>query len=71
MRLNFTIDRFEENKAVLIAEDGAAVNWPKNKLPGGAREGSALSFDLAEEREREQRDRQTAKDIINEIINNP
>ena len=69
MIIKFTIDRFEADKAVLIAADGVAVVWPKDKLPDGARAGSALSFDIAEEQEREKRDKQTAKDILNEIIN--
>ncbi|MDP2708951.1 MAG: DUF3006 domain-containing protein [bacterium] len=71
MIIKFTIDRFEGDKAVLIDADGTAVNWPKNKLPAGASEGSALSFDIAEEREREKQERQTAQDIINEIISKP
>ena len=69
MIINFTIDRFEADKAVLITDDGAAVVWPKDKLPDGAHEGSALSFDITEKQEREKRDKQTAKDILNEIIN--
>ncbi|OGF23635.1 hypothetical protein A3H09_02605 [Candidatus Falkowbacteria bacterium RIFCSPLOWO2_12_FULL_45_13] len=71
MLIKLTIDRLEGNKAVLITQDGQAVVWPKNKLPAGLREGSALSFNIAEESERELKDKQTAKDIINEIINQP
>jgi len=71
MIIQFTIDRFESDKAVLIAADGAAINWPKNKLPDNVHEGSCLSFDIAADEEREKRNQQTAKDIINEIINNP
>jgi len=71
MIIKLTIDRFEADKAVLITEDGAAIVWPKSKLPDGIHEGSALSFDIVEEREREKRDQQTAKDILNEIINQP
>lgn len=70
MLIKLTIDRFEEDKAVLTAESGIIIIWPKNKLPAGIHEGSALSFDIREEAEREKRDKQTAKDIINEIIKN-
>ncbi|MDD4271616.1 MAG: DUF3006 family protein [Patescibacteria group bacterium] len=70
MLIKFTIDRFEEDKAVLIADSGAAVIWPKNKLPADIHEGSALSFKIEEAGEREKLDKQTAKDIINEIIKN-
>lgn len=69
MIIKLTIDRFEADQAVLITEGGQAIVWPKNKLPKNIHEGSSLIFDIAEEAEKEQRDKQTAKDIINEIIN--
>ena len=68
MQIKLTVDRFEEDKAVLIAGDGSAVIWPKNKLPDNLPEGAALNFEILEEKEREEKDKQTAKDIINEII---
>ena len=71
MITKFTLDRFESDKAVLISNDGESIIWPKNKLPGNLHDGSVLSFDIMEEKEREQKDKQTAKDIINEIINQP
>lgn len=70
MIIKLTIDRFEEDKAVLAADDGTTIIWPKNKLPADVHEGSALSFDVTEEAEREKQNKQTAKDIINEIIQN-
>ncbi|MDO8668496.1 MAG: DUF3006 domain-containing protein [bacterium] len=70
MIIKLTVDRFEGNKAVLITSDGETINWPKNKLPKNLHEGSGLSFDVVEKTEREKRDKQTAKNIINEIINN-
>jgi len=70
MLIKLTVDRLEEDKAVLVADDGTAIIWPKNKLPNNVHEGSALSFDIIEAAEREKRDKQTAKDIINEIIKN-
>ncbi|MFH1255077.1 MAG: DUF3006 domain-containing protein [bacterium] len=68
MVVKLTIDRFEGDKAVLIESGGLAVVWPKNKLPQNAREGSCLNFEISEEAEYEKRQKQTAKDIINEII---
>lgn len=70
MLIELTVDRFEEDKAVLAAHDGEAIIWPKNKLPAETHEGSALSFDITASAEREKRDKQTAKDLINEIIKN-
>jgi hypothetical protein len=70
MQIKLTIDHFEENKAVLILDDGTAIIWPKNKLPTEIHEGSVLSLEIVETAEREKKDKQTAKDIINEIIKN-
>ena len=71
MQIKLTLDRFEADKAVLIDGQGQSIIWPKDKLPDNLHEGSALNFDIATDQEREQRDKQTAKDIINEIINQP
>lgn len=70
MLIKLTVDRFEEDKAVLVINDGATIIWPKNKLPVDVHEGSILNFDIREDAEREKIDKQTARDIINEIINN-
>ncbi|MFA6306439.1 MAG: DUF3006 domain-containing protein [Patescibacteria group bacterium] len=70
MLIELTVDRFEEDKAVLIAKNGLAIIWPKNELPADTHEGAVLSFDIREAAEREKQDKQTAKDIINEIIKN-
>jgi len=69
MIIKLTVDRLEKDKAILIAGDGETMVWPRNKLPKNIHEGSCLSFDVAEKQEREKIDKQTAKDIINEIIN--
>lgn len=69
MLIKFTIDRFEGNKAILIDSQGSAMVWPKNKLPDNVHEGSGLNFDITEKSEREKRNKQTAKDILTEIIN--
>lgn len=70
MLIKLIVDRFEGDRAVLAASDGTAIIWPKNKLPADSHEGSALSFDILEAAEQEKLDKQTAKDIINEIIKN-
>jgi len=69
MIIELTIDRLEGDKAVLITADGVSLVWPKDKLPDGIHEGSALNFEIMKNEEREKRDKQTAKDILNEIIN--
>ena len=70
MIIKLTLDRFEGDKAVLVTADGTTIIWPKNKLPADVHEGSALSLDIREADEREKLNKQTAKDIINEIIKN-
>lgn len=62
------LDRFEEDKAVLIADSGEKIIWPKNKLPEGVREGAVLNFDLKTDAEAEEEKRKTAKDLLNEIL---
>ena len=71
MLIKLTIDRIESDKAVLITDSGQTIVWPKDKLPENLHEGSALIFDIQEEKAREKKDKQTAKDILNEIIQNP
>jgi hypothetical protein len=71
MQIKLTLDRFEGNKAVLITANGQQIIWPKDQLPAGLPDGSILIFALFKEKEREKKDKQTAKDILNEIINQP
>ena len=70
MQIKLTIDRLEGDKVVLVAQDGTTITWPINKLPIDIHEGSAISFNIEEAAEQEKKDKQTAKDIINEIIKN-
>ena len=67
--LNLTFDRIEENKAILIGEKDEEIIVEKKFLPKEAKEGEYLvvtfSTDEAEARRREQ----TAKEILNEILN--
>ena len=47
MKAKLVIDRFEGEKAVLLAGDEeATVVWPRSLLPAGAAEGNILSLDL-------------------------
>lgn len=63
----FTLDRFEEGKAVLIGEH-AEVVLAKKLVPKACHEGDivhlTLSSDEAETNKREQR----AKELLNEIL---
>lgn len=68
MILKLTIDRFEGDKAVLIAENGEQIIWPKNKLPEQAREGMVLNFNVQNSEEAEKDKKELAKNILNEIL---
>jgi hypothetical protein len=49
MTLHLSIDRFEGDKkqiAVLLADDGTAINFPKALLPKGARAGDILTLQI-------------------------
>lgn len=41
----YSIDRFEEEIAVLQDDEGRSVDVPRALLPDGARRGEVLSFD--------------------------
>lgn len=68
MIVKLTLDRFEEDKAVLIADEGEQIIWPKNKLPENIHEGAVLNFDIKTDAEAEEAKRKTAKDLLNEIL---
>ncbi len=69
MILQLTIDRFEQDKAVLKAADGTTTIWPKDKLPADSREGQVLNFDISDNQSAGQNHKKLAKDILNEILN--
>ena len=47
----FTIDRFEGQWAVLETPNGKTINYPRNLLPKGAKEGDVfnLNIDISKE----------------------
>lgn len=64
----FTIDRFEEGKAVLIGEHNEVV-VPKKLVPKDCHEGDIVHLTLSSD-EAETRKRQgMAKELLNEILN--
>ena len=68
MLIKLTIDRFEEDKAVLKTEENETVIWPKNKLPKNLKEGAKMLFFITDNKEEEKFSKQLAKDILNEIL---
>ncbi|MFH1523105.1 MAG: DUF3006 domain-containing protein [Patescibacteria group bacterium] len=68
MKIALTIDRFEENKAVLKTVDNQTIVWPKEKLPKDIKEGTALTIIISNNSELAEEKKKSAKDILNEIL---
>lgn len=68
MMIKLTIDRFEEDQAVLKTDGGKDVIWPKDSLPAECREGSVLEFQIKDDKSAEEEKRGIAKQILNEIL---
>ncbi|MCD4761805.1 DUF3006 domain-containing protein [bacterium] len=69
MFIELTIDRFENEKAILKTEDSEIIVWPKNKLPKDSNEGSVIAFNISNSNDKKSNNKQLAKDILNEILN--
>jgi len=68
MTIKATVDRIEGDRAVLKISDGQTLIWPKTALPAELHEGMVLIITLTEQEEYEKKDKQKAKDILNEIL---
>ncbi|MFA4833650.1 MAG: DUF3006 domain-containing protein [Patescibacteria group bacterium] len=68
MEYLLTIDRFEDEKAVLKTEKGETIIWPKDKLPAEAKESAVLIFSIRGDKEKENDKKGLAKDILNELL---
>ncbi|MBU4216438.1 DUF3006 domain-containing protein [Candidatus Parcubacteria bacterium] len=69
MEEKITIDRFEDDKAVLKTSDNKTIIWPTKKLPENIKEGDVLLFTIQTENEKTIRNKELAKTILNEILN--
>ena len=66
--ISATLDRIENEVAVLKCDDGQDLNWPVDNLPAGLMEGDRVKLVLfttaSEKLEREE----LAKKILNELL---
>jgi hypothetical protein len=69
MRQKLTIDRFEDEKAVLKTEGGETIVWPKKNLPDNPGEGSILVFEIYDSLKQKEEEKDLAKNILNELLN--
>lgn len=65
----FTLDRFEEGKAVLLGEH-FEVEVPKKLIPKGCKEGEIVHLTLSTDEAETKKRAQTAKELLNEILGN-
>ena len=68
MKINLTIERFEDTQAVLTRKDGLCVSWPKTLLPEGAKKNDVIFFNLELSAAAAEDSGCLAKDILNEIL---
>ena len=69
MNIKATVDRFENEKAVLITKDKNEIIWPKNKLPEETSEGMVLNINISNDKKNTEKNKELAKEILNEILN--
>jgi len=69
MNTKATIDRFEEDKAILILKTREVVIWPKNRLPENSAEGKVISISIEDDRISTENNSKKAKELLNEILN--
>lgn len=63
-----TIDRFENENAILIADDKKSIIIPKDKLPKNSKEGSILKILVYNDIEAGDEKKELAKNILNELL---
>ena len=68
MKIEATIDRIEEGKAVLMDEDEKEAVLPASWIPG-AHEGMAVNLSIEADPVREQKQREEAEELLKKIRN--
>lgn len=67
MLIKAEIDRFEDNKAVLIVADGLII-WPRGSLPAGAGEGDVLSITITVDEQATRKAKTEAEELMRQLI---
>ncbi len=69
MRVRAVLDRFEDDKAVLlVGDDERSVNWPRRLLPDGAKEGDVLWLALSVDEEATRAARAEAEELLRDLL---
>jgi uncharacterized OB-fold protein len=66
--LEATIDRFEDDYAVVKLEDGQTIDWPVQNLPEDLAEGDAIKIYIGERREETEDMAEKARAILKELL---
>ena len=66
-KINLIIDRFEENLAVLINEEGTEIIIPEEYLPQAAREADILKLDLSIDKKLTKRKKKEIRSLISKL----
>ncbi len=69
MEIKLSLDRFEDDRAILKTEEGHYISWPTSLLPKDVKEGEAVSFSVHTDKEKTTKNKEVAKSILNEILN--
>lgn len=65
-----TIDRFEQEKAVIIIDNNQQIIWPKNKLPMDCLAGDSITLTIKTDEKASTENEKNAKQILNDILTN-
>ena len=68
MLLELKVDKFENDKAILLTEDNDAVVWPRRQLPPDIKEGSLIAFSINDQPANQPDNKELAKNILNELL---
>ena len=68
-KFEFSLDRLEGDKAVLLTEDDEELIIPAKYLPKEAKEGEVLILTISTNEAETERKEKQAKEILNEILN--
>lgn len=68
-KINITIDRIEGEIAILKTENNT-INFPTSLLPDNIKEGDILNLIITTDQEKTGQEKQKAKALLNEILNN-
>ena len=63
----FTIDRFEAQWAVLETPNGKTINYPRNLLPKGAKEGDVFDLNIDMNQKASEERKTNIKGIVDDL----